>query len=95
MSTRIILRSDIDKLGKQSPGLQLIFRVIKQRFDEGHRIFDMGLGNTGYKTHFRVDETPLRNHTKTFTLAGFAVAQIYHHAKPIKNFLRTYAPHVR
>lgn len=91
----VLLGADIDKLGKQSPGLQLIFRVIKQRFEEGHHIFDMGLGNTGYKTHFRVDETPLRNHTKTITLAGFAVAQIYHHAKPIKNFLRNYTPNVR
>jgi len=91
----ILIGADMEKLGKQSPGIQLIYQVIKQRFSQGHSSFDMGLGNTGYKTHFRVEETQLRNHTKTFSVAGYAVAQIYHRAKPVKNFLRTYAPNVR
>jgi len=53
------------------------------------------LGNTGYKTHFRVDGTPLHNYTKTFSVAGYVMALVYHRAKPVKNFLRTYAPNVR
>ncbi|MBL8580080.1 MAG: GNAT family N-acetyltransferase [Mesorhizobium sp.] len=91
----VLIGADVERLGKQSPGIQLIYQVIKQRFFQGHTSFDMGLGNTGYKTHFRVEETQLRNHTKTFSVAGYAVAQIYHRAKPVKNFLRTYAPNVR
>jgi hypothetical protein len=55
----------------------------------------MGLGNTGYKTHFRVEETGLRNLTKTFSVPGYVVAQVYHRAKPVKNFLRNYVPNVR
>lgn len=91
----VLIGADMDKLGKQSPGIQLLYQTMKQRYAEGHRSFDMGLGNTGYKTHFRVEETPLRNHTKTSSVAGYVVAQIYHRAKPVKNFLRTYVPNVR
>ena len=91
----VLIGADMEKLARQSPGIQLIYQVIKRRFAEGHRSFDMGLGNTGYKTHFRVDETRLRNHTKSFSVAGYVVAQIYHRAKPIKNVLRNYVPNVR
>jgi CelD/BcsL family acetyltransferase involved in cellulose biosynthesis len=91
----VLIGADMDKLGKQSPGIQLLYQTMKQRYLEGHRSFDMGLGNTGYKTHFRVEETQLRNHTKTSSVAGYVVAQIYHRAKPVKNFLRTYVPNVR
>jgi CelD/BcsL family acetyltransferase involved in cellulose biosynthesis len=91
----VLIGSDNDRLGKQSPGIQLIYQVIKQRFAESFRTFDMGLGNTGYKTHFRVEETPLTNHTNSYSLPGHVVAQIYHRAKPVKNFLRKYVPHVR
>jgi CelD/BcsL family acetyltransferase involved in cellulose biosynthesis len=91
----VLIGSDNERLGKQSPGIQLIYQVIKQRFAEGFRRFDMGLGNTGYKTHFRVEETRLSNHTKTFSVAGYAMALVYHRAKPVKNFLRNYAPNVR
>jgi CelD/BcsL family acetyltransferase involved in cellulose biosynthesis len=90
----VLIGADTERLGKQSPGLQIIYRVIKRRFEEGFRTFDMGLGNTGYKTQFRVDETPVRNHTKSYSLAGFAVAAIYHRAKPVKNFLRNRVPNV-
>jgi len=91
----VLIGADTDKLGKQSPGTQLIYQVIKRRFGEGFHSFDMGLGNTGYKTHFRVEETRLSNHTKTFSVAGYVTALVYHRAKPVKNFLRTYAPNVR
>jgi CelD/BcsL family acetyltransferase involved in cellulose biosynthesis len=91
----VLIGADMDRLGKQSPGIQLLYQTMKQRYSQGHRSFDMGLGNTGYKTHFRVEETQLRNHTKTSSVAGYVVAQIYHRAKPVKNFLRTYVPNVR
>lgn len=91
----VLIGADTERLGKQSPGIQLIYQVIRQRFAEGHRSFDMGLGNTGYKTHFRVEETPLSNYTKTFSVAGYVMAQVYHRAKPVKNFLRNYVPNVR
>jgi CelD/BcsL family acetyltransferase involved in cellulose biosynthesis len=91
----VLIGSDNERLGKQSPGIQLIYQVIKRRFGEGFRSFDMGLGNTGYKTHFRVEETRLSNHTKTFSVSAYVVAQIYHRAKPVKNFLRKYVPNVR
>lgn len=91
----VLIGADTDRLGKQSPGTQLIYQVIKRRFGEGFHSFDMGLGNTGYKDHFRVEETGLRNHTKTFSVAGYMTALVYHRAKPVKNFLRTYAPNVR
>lgn len=90
----VLIGADTDRLGKQSPGTQLIYQIIKQRFSEGVRSFDMGLGNTGYKTHFRVEETRLSNHTKTFSVAGYLTALVYHRAKPLKNFLRNYAPNV-
>lgn len=91
----VIIGADTENFSRQSPGIQLIYQTIKRRFHEGFREFDMGLGNTGYKSHFRVLETPLLNHTKSFTFAGSAVAMIYHRAKPVKNFLRNYVPHVR
>jgi CelD/BcsL family acetyltransferase involved in cellulose biosynthesis len=91
----VLIGADTERLGKQSPGIQLIYQVIKRRFAEGFRRFDMGLGNTGYKTQFRVEETRLSNHTKSFTVPGYVVAQIYHRAKPVKNFLRKYVPNVR
>ena len=91
----VLIGSDTESFGRQSPGIQIIYQVIKQRFAEGFRSFDMGLGNTGYKSHFRVEETRLRNHTKTFSVAGYAMALVYHRAKPVKNFLRNYVPNVR
>ena len=91
----VLIGADTERLGKQSPGIQLIYQVIKRRFAEGFRSFDMGLGNTGYKSQFRVEETRLQNHTKTYSVAGYVMAQIYHRAKPVKNFLRKYVPNVR
>ena len=91
----VLIGSDTEGFGRQSPGIQIIYQVIKQRFAEGFRSFDMGLGNTGYKSHFRVEETRLRNHTKTFSVAGYVMALVYHRAKPVKNFLRNYVPNVR
>ena len=91
----VLIGSDTERFGRHSPGTQIIYQVIKKRFSEGFRRFDMGLGNSGYKTHFRVDETQMRNYTKTYSVAGYAVGLVYHHAKPIKNFLRNYVPNVR
>ena len=91
----VLIGSDTQRFGRSSPGTQIIYQVIRQRFAQGFQSFDMGLGNSGYKTHFRVEETQMRNHTKTFTLAGYAMAAVYHHAKPVKNLLRKFAPNVR
>src|SRR5258708_15692117 len=61
----VLIGSDIDNYGKFSVGMQIIYRVLKLPFDQGFRRFDMGLGNTGYKSHFRVDETKLHNFTSS------------------------------
>ena len=57
--------------------------------------FDMGLGNTGYKSHFRVDQTTLHNFTASRSLAGSALSLIYHRTKPLKNALKKYVPQLR
>lgn len=90
-----VIGSDSERFSRHSCGTQIIYRVIKQRFGEGFRRFDLGLGNTGYKTHFRVEETQLRNFTRTRSVAGSAIALVYHHAKPVKNVLRKYVRNVR
>jgi CelD/BcsL family acetyltransferase involved in cellulose biosynthesis len=88
----VLIGSDIDNYGRFSVGTQIIYRVIKLRFGQGFRRFDMGLGNTGYKSHFRVDETTLHNFTSSRSLAGSALSFIYHRTKPLKNALKKYAP---
>lgn len=91
----VIIAADTERYEKQSIGLQILYRVIKKRFDEGHRIFDMGLGDTGYKSHFRAETTVMRNCTVSQSLAGSLVAAVYNHAKPVKNRLRRLAPRLR
>jgi CelD/BcsL family acetyltransferase involved in cellulose biosynthesis len=91
----VLIGSDIDNYGKFSIGTQIIYRIIKLRFDQGFRRFDMGLGNTGYKSHFRVDETTLHNFTCSRSLTGSALSFIYHRTKPLKNALKKYAPLLR
>ncbi|MBB3998783.1 GNAT family N-acetyltransferase [Aureimonas pseudogalii] len=91
----VVTASDTSELNKFSPGLQILYQMIRQRFDEGHRLFDMGLGNTGYKSQFRVEETPIYNLTLARSLAGHTVSQVYHRAKPVKNLLRRFVPQVR
>jgi CelD/BcsL family acetyltransferase involved in cellulose biosynthesis len=91
----VLLGSDIDNYGKFSVGIQILYRVIKLRFEQGFRRFDMGLGNTGYKSHFRVDETALHNFTCSRSLPGSAVSFVYHRTKPLKNLLKKYVPRLR
>jgi CelD/BcsL family acetyltransferase involved in cellulose biosynthesis len=86
---------DADGYGKYSVGLQIIYRIIKLRFDQGFKRFDMGLGNTGYKSHFRVEETQLHNFTCSSSLKGSAFAFVYHRIKPLKNALKGYVPQLR
>ncbi|UJQ96092.1 GNAT family N-acetyltransferase [Mariluticola halotolerans] len=90
----VLIAADTENFGKYSPGIQIIYRTIKSRFEQGRRRFDMGLGNTGYKSHFRVEETGLRNFTVANTLMGAGVAMIYHHAKPLKDKLKKYVPNM-
>jgi len=91
----VLIGSDIQRFGKYSIGIQLIYRVIKFRFDHGLRRLDMGLGNTGYKSQFRVEETGLHNFTSSRSLAGSMVSFVYHRAKPFKSALRRFSPHLR
>jgi CelD/BcsL family acetyltransferase involved in cellulose biosynthesis len=86
---------DAARFGKYSLGMQIIYRVIRLRFERGFRRFDMGLGNSGYKSHFRVEETKLHNLTCTRSLAGTAFSLIYHRAKPLKNALKQLVPQLR
>ncbi|MGY4155116.1 CelD/BcsL family acetyltransferase involved in cellulose biosynthesis [Bradyrhizobium sp. USDA 4461] len=91
----VLIGSDIQRFGKFSIGMQLIYRVIKLRFDQGLRRLDMGLGNTGYKSQFRVEETGLQNFTSSRSLAGSLISLVYHRAKPLKRVLGRFSSHVR
>lgn len=91
----VLIGSDIQRLGKYSVGTQLLYRVIKLRFESGLHRLDMGLGNTGYKSHFGVEETCLHNFSSSRSLPGSAMAFIYHRAKPLKNALRRLSPRLR
>ena len=91
----VLIGADTERLGKYSPGMQLLYRIVKMRFDIGLHRFDLGLGNTGYKSMFRVDETTLHNFTSARSLAGAAMSLVYHHAKPLKNLLRRLSPRLR
>lgn len=91
----VLIGFDAARFGKYSVGVQIIYRVIKLRFEQGCRRFDMGLGNTGYKSHFRVEETKLHNLTCSHSLAGSTFSLIYHRAKPLKNALKRFVPQLR
>ena len=80
---------DAGPLAKFSLGMQILFRTIRMQHDLGSRYFDLGLGNTGYKDHFRVEETGILNYSRPRTLRGTAIDFLYSHAKPVKNALRT------
>jgi len=88
----IQLGHDSTTLGKFSLGSQIIYRAIKLRHDQGDRSFDMGLGNTGYKSHFRVEETRLNHYSRANSLPGLAVNTIYTRAKPLKQWLKRMTP---
>jgi len=79
-------------LAKFSLGMQVLFRTIRLRHDKGYRYFDLGLGNTGYKDHFRVEETQLRNYSLARSLPGSVVELVYTRAKGLKNILRSMTP---
>lgn len=72
----------------RSLGIQLIYRVVEMRMHEGYSQFDMGIGDPGYKGHFRPVETKLSNITLSKTATGKAVAMIYHRYKPMKDRLK-------
>ena len=91
----VLIGADIDNFGKYSVGMQLLYRVIKLRFDGGLHRLDFGLGNTGYKSMFRVEETLLENITMSRSPAGSAMSLIYHRSKPLKDALRRLIPKLR
>lgn len=90
----VLIAADMENYGRYSPGTQIIYRTIQDRFATGGRLFDMCLGNSGYKSHFRVQETGLRNFTSANSLVGASIATVYNRAKPLKNWLKKYTPHV-
>jgi CelD/BcsL family acetyltransferase involved in cellulose biosynthesis len=91
----VLIAADIENFGKFSLGVQIIYQTIQEQFAAGLRRFDFGLGNNGYKSHFRVEKTELQNFTAANNLAGASIAAIYTHAKPIKNIARKLVPHLR
>jgi CelD/BcsL family acetyltransferase involved in cellulose biosynthesis len=91
----VLIGADTERFGKYSPSMQLLYRIIKLRFDRGLHRFDLGLGNTGYKSMFRAQETTLHNFTAARSLRGAALALIYHCAKPLKNTMRRLSPRLR
>ena len=91
----VLIGADIERFGKYSLGMQLLYRIVKLRFDQGLHRLDLGLGNTGFKSLFRVEETTLHNFTSARSLAGSAVALVYHHAKPLKKALKRFSPRLR
>lgn len=91
----VLIGSDIQRFGKYSIGMQLLYRVIKYRFDRGLYRLDMGLGNSGYKSQFRVEETGLHNFTSSRSLTGSVISFVYHRAKPLKTALRRLSPRLR
>lgn len=91
----VIIGSDIERWGKYSPGMQIYFAVIKQRFDAGLQRLHFGLGNTGYKSRFRVEETRLDNFSVSRSPTGALLTAVYHRSKPLKNALRRFSQRLR
>lgn len=91
----VLIGVDTVNHARISPGTQLIYRVVEQRMRQGHSSFDMGLGDPGYKSHFRPTEIPMQNVSSNLTTRGMAVSFVYHYSKPLKNVLREFAPAVR
>jgi CelD/BcsL family acetyltransferase involved in cellulose biosynthesis len=91
----VLIGADMQRFGKYSPGMQLLYRIIKLRFEQGLKRFDIGLGNTGYKSHLSAEVTTLKNFTSARSLPGAALAFVYHHAKPLKTAMRKLSPRLR
>ncbi|MET0905467.1 MAG: GNAT family N-acetyltransferase [Tardiphaga sp.] len=91
----VLIGVDTERLAKYSLGMQLLYRTIKMRFDAGLHRLDFGLGNTGYKSLFRVDEVLLDNFSVARSPAGALLTAVYHHSKPLKNTLRRFAQRLR
>ena len=91
----VLIGADVGGHARQSTGIQLLYRVIEQRMREGHSVFDMGLGDPGYKAHFRPRTVAVRNMTCALSPTGSAIALIYNQSKPLKNFIKGVLPNVR
>lgn len=91
----VLIAANIEEFSRYSLGTQIIYRTIRERFSRGARTFDMGLGNSGYKSHFRVESTSLSNLTRANSLRGAGVALVYNRARSLKNAIRRYAPNLR
>lgn len=90
----VLIGADFGKLTRQSTGIQLLYRVMQMRIAEGHTVFDMGLGDPGYKAHFRPRTIKVRNVTRPMSPTGHAIALIYNRSKPLKDFIKGIMPNV-
>jgi CelD/BcsL family acetyltransferase involved in cellulose biosynthesis len=91
----VLIGADIDKHAHQSTGIQLLYRIMKKRIRDGYASFDMGLGDQGYKGHFRPRQVEVSNLTRAYSPTGAALAMIYHRSKPLKDFIKGILPNVR
>jgi CelD/BcsL family acetyltransferase involved in cellulose biosynthesis len=91
----VLIGADVKKHDRQSTGIQLLLRVIEMRMREGHTSFDMGLGDPGYKAHFRPRKIEVSNLTRACSPTGSALATIYHKSRPLKKLIKGFLPNVR
>lgn len=90
----VLIGADFGKLSRQSTGIQLLYRVVQMRIAQGYTVFDMGLGDPGYKAHFRPRKIRVHNVTRPMTPTGHAAAFIYNRTKPLKNLIKGLLPNV-
>jgi CelD/BcsL family acetyltransferase involved in cellulose biosynthesis len=88
----IMIAADITNYNKFSLGVQVMYDAIKMQFENGITLFDMCLGQTGFKNGFRAEPTQLCNFTASSNIAGAAVSAIYANSKPLKNMARKLVP---
>lgn len=90
----VLIAADVENFGKFSLGVQVVYETIKAQFALGVRRFDFGLGDAGYKSHFRAIPSQLHNFTAASNMSGAAVAAVYNYAKPLKNMVRKLVPNL-
>jgi len=76
----------------ESPGEQLIVRLVRQCCERGLTSFDLGIGNARYKTLFCGDAEPLFDSYLPLTGRGRAAALVFSGAATIKRAIKQHAP---
>ena len=75
--------------------MQIIYRVIKQRFGRVSAASTWGWATPATSRTSASRKRGFATDMKTFSMAGYVMSLVYHRAKPVKNFLRNYVPKVR